>query len=425
MSRKTPKDVVRKLLYGTIKHAFDEVDAQFDELCQCLYSEIMDDNRGKCIFEELIDSLLCIGENLIEYTNQQMEVIGMDKDCDIKFIKGKLVNYQLITTELKGGVSEGRTHAIRFAPDNAKKNLIVPKYDKLFSLANEMEEVLQILYESYQKLYDVIYSDESELVLNRFNKQFKNVKEHLLTESPLNCYSLTEKLLEFGVVPVSKEAINLFRDCRGFDILLSKVVEESIGNEFYSVYDNPFELAKTIQNKQLDNIQVNELLMTIAMLGMLSEKQHGVKNLFSRPRGRPLRNLCYEDCIEPLKEIVQDIQARFTPKMKRTDRKLFFNWSVAVVVALMLQYGDKFYGCISAFYRFFERIGLKIPYGLRYFQKKIKDFSTYLHDKLKGGFYEFFDEVPTKSWARKLKRFTPLEKIKDIIIENFFQFNLA
>ena len=93
-------------------------------------------------------------------------------------------------------------------------------------------------------------------------------------------------------------------------MFISKAVEESIGDEFYSVYDKPLELARTIQAKQLDNTQVNELLMAVALTGMLSEKQHGVNYLFSRPRGRPPRDLCYQDCIEPLKVIVKDIQKR-------------------------------------------------------------------------------------------------------------------
>ena len=86
ISRKTPKDVVRKLLYGTLRRAFEEVDAQFDELCQFFYSDIIDEIRSKSVFEELLYTLLNIGENLSEYTNQQMEVIGLDKGSDIKFI---------------------------------------------------------------------------------------------------------------------------------------------------------------------------------------------------------------------------------------------------------------------------------------------------------------------------------------------------
>lgn len=165
--------------------------------------------------------------------------------------------------------------------------------------------------------------------------------------------------------------------------------------------------------------------MAVALAGMLSEKQHGVKNSFSRPRGRPPKDLCYEDCIEPLKEIVKDIQKKFTPKTRRANRKLFFNWSVAIVVSLLHQYGDKFLGCISAFYRFFEQIGCKIPYGLRYFQKRIQEFCTYLHEKSKGGHYDFFDDRPTKAWSRKLKIFAPLEKIQHIIIDKLIPFKLA
>lgn len=428
ISRKTSKDVVRKLLYNTLKHSFEEVDAQFDELCKCLYSEFINEKRTTDVFEELLDALLHIGENLSEYTKQQMEVIGLDKDCDIKYIKDKFSNYQLIINELKGGISDGRNHTIRFTPDNAKRNLIVPKYEMFLSFTKEIEEVLQILNESYQKLYDIIYPKESEQVLNRFNKQFENVKNHLQTEISTGAYDLPERILKYLDVckePVSTKPVNLYRDCGAFGMLISKAVEESIGNEFYSVYDNPFELAKTIQTKQLDNTQVNGLLMAVAMVGILSEKQYGIENCSSRPRGRPPRDLCYEDCIEPLMEIVKDIQERFTSKVKRTNRKMFFNWSVAAVVVLLQQYGDKFYGCISAFYRFFEQIGCKIPYGLRYFQKRINDFSTYLRDKVNGGFNDAFDEGPTKSWARKLKIFAPLEKFKNIITEKFIQLQMA
>ena len=428
ISRKTPKDVVRKLLYGTLRRAFEEVDAQFDELCQFFYSDIIDEIRSKSVFEELLYTLLNIGENLSEYTNQQMEVIGLDKGSDIKFIKEKLVNYQLIASELKGGISERRNETIRFTPDNAKRNLLVPKYEKFLSLVDEVEGVLQILYESYQKLYDVIHSNESEQVLNRFNKQFKNVKKHLQTEYFLGRSDFAERVLSYIEVhkkPDPKKITDLFKDCPGFDLLISKAVEKSIGNEFYSVYENPLELARIIQANQLDNTQVNELFMAVAMVGMLFERQHGVNHLFSRARGRPPRDLCYEDCIEPLKEIVENIQQRFTPKVKRANRKMFLNWSVAIVVVLLQRYGGKFVGCISASYRFFEQIGCKIPYGLRYFQKRIQEFCTYLHEKSKGGYYDAFDERPTKSWSRKLKIFAPIENLKNIIIKKYPHSQLA
>ena len=428
ISKKTPKDVVRKLLYETLKNSFEEVDAQFNELCKLFYTEIIDVKRTKSALEELLDTLLNIGENMSEYTNQQMEVIGLDKDCDIEFIHEKLVNYQLITNELKGGIIDGRNNTIRFTPDAGRRNILVPKYEKFLSLADEIEEVLQILYESYLKLHDTIRSNKSEQVLNRFNKQFKNVKDHLQTESSLGSKDLLERLLSFCEVrkqPVSKKLYNLFNDCGGLELFISKAVEESIGDAFYSVYDKPLELARTIQDKQLDNTQVNELLMAVALTGMLSEKQHGVNYLFSRPRGRPPRDLCYEDCIEPLKEIVKDIQKRFTPKVKRANRKLFFNWSVAIVVSLLQQYGDKFLGCISAFYRFFEQIGCKIPYGLRYFQKRVQQFCSYLDEKSKGGYYDIFDERPTKAWSRKLRIFAPLEKIQHIIIDKFIPLKLV
>ena len=422
ISRKTPKDVVRKLLYGTIKHAFDEVDAQFDELCQCLYSEIMDDSRGKYIFEELIDSLLCIGENLIEYTNQQMEVIGMDKDCDIKYIKEKLVNYLLITTELKGGVSEGRTHAIRFASNYAKRNLIVPKYDKLFSLANEMEGVLQILCESYQKLYDVIHSDESELVLNRFNKHFQNVKNHI-TEGKDSGFDILSRLLDYGVIAKKPKEREIDKGRLGYlDIdlpqrIVYEIVNKTIGDEYYSAYDNPLELIRIIKEKKLDNEQVNALFSMVVMLGL----QRGVNNPVSRPRGRPPCDFCYTDCIGLIEEILSSNSFKLTRKQEKET----FCWVVALFVACAEFVHEDLYGHISAFFRFLNQIGLKIRYGLRYLQMKIKEFRQYLRDKQKGGFYEPYDGEATSLWKRRLKRFAPFEIIKENIIKIFIQLKLA
>ena len=70
---------------------------------------------------------------------------------------------------------------------------------KFTSLANETEEILQILYESYQKLYDVIHSDESELVLNRFSKHFQNVKNHI-TEGKDSYLDIVTRLLDYGAI---------------------------------------------------------------------------------------------------------------------------------------------------------------------------------------------------------------------------------
>lgn len=201
--------------------------------------------------------------------------------------------------------------------------------------------------------------------------------------------------------------------------------KESLGNEFCSVYGNSIELAKTIQAKQSDNTQVNKLLAVVAMVGIFSANRQVVDNHFSRPRGRPSKDLCYEDCIEPLKVIVKEIQSKFTPRQIQTDKKPFFNWAVAVAIILSIKYENKFYGCIAACYRYFERIGRKIPYGLRYFQMKIKEFRQFLDDKRKGGFYDTFDNEPTSLWKRRLKRFAPLEEIKRIITEKLIQFQLA
>lgn len=428
ISRKTSKDVVRKLLFRNLKYAFEEVDAQFDELCQCLYSDIIDEKQSKCVFEEILDTLLHIGENLLEYTNQQMEVIGVDKDCDIKFIKEKLANYQLTTNELKGGISDGRSRTIRFTPDNARRNLIVPKYEKFLSFTNEIEGVLQILYESYQKLYDVVYSDESELVLNRFNKQFKNVAGQSTKVSERALEILLESCTDYSLNQITAKKKNhnssmyLFdKKSIGLREVVFDVLDKTIGDEFYTVYDNPLELARTIQKKQLDNMQVNAFMAMIAMLG----KSKVGNNYSPRSRGRPSKDFCYIDYVEWLTEIIETCPVNPSRKLKRVAGKQFFNW----IVALFVTWGEylrvDLYGYASAFYRLFEQIGCKIPYGLRYFQRRINDFSTFLKDKLKGGFYDAFDEGITKSWARKLKIFAPLEKLKNIITEKFIQLQFA
>ena len=117
----TSKDVVRKILYDNIVLSFIEVDTQFEELCNNLYAETINAIKTEKIFEELADALLQICNKVLNYTNQQMEVIGIDKDCDIKFINDKLVHYQLNIKELKGGITERRNNTIRFTSDFAKK----------------------------------------------------------------------------------------------------------------------------------------------------------------------------------------------------------------------------------------------------------------------------------------------------------------
>ena len=118
----TSKDVVRKILYDNIVLSFIEVDTQFEELCNNLYAETINAIRTEKIFEELSDILLQICNKVLNYTSQQMEVIGADKDCDIKFINDKLVHYQLNIKELKGGITERRNNTIRFTSDFAKSS---------------------------------------------------------------------------------------------------------------------------------------------------------------------------------------------------------------------------------------------------------------------------------------------------------------
>lgn len=421
ISRKTSKDVVRKLLYNTLKHSFEEVDARFDELCQCFYADFIDEKQGRNVFEELLDTLLYVGRNLQEYTSHQMEVIGLDKDCDIKFIKDKLVNYQLITQELKGGI-DGRIHTVRLTSDSAKRNLIVPKYEKFTSLANETEEVLQIIYESYQKLCDVIYSDESEQVLNRFNKHFQNVKNHI-TEGKDSYLDMLTRLLDYGAIVKKPKERAIDKGSFGYlDIdwaqkVVYDIVNNTVGDEYYSVYDNPLELIRIIKEKELDNEQVNALFAMMVMLGL----QQGVNNPVSRPRGRPPCDFCYTDCIGPIEEILSSDSF----KLGRKQKKEVFCWVVALFVACAEFVHEDLYGHISAFFRFLNQIGLKIRYGLRYLQMKIKEFRQYLCDKQKGGFYEPYDGEATSLWKRRLKRFAPFEKVKGIIIAKFTQFKLA
>lgn len=421
ISRKTSKDVVRKLLYNTLKHSFEEVDARFDELCQCFYADFIDEKQGRNVFEELLDTLLYVGRNLQEYTSHQMEVIGLDKDCDIKFIKDKLVNYQLITQELKGGI-DGRIHAVRLTSDSAKRNLIVPKYEKFTSLANETEEVLQIIYESYQKLCDVIYSDESEQVLNRFNKHFQNVKNHI-TEGKDSYLDMLTRLLDYGAIVKKPKERAIDKGSFGYlDIdwaqkVVYDIVNNTVGDEYYSVYDNPLELIRIIKEKELDNEQVNALFAMMVMLGL----QQGVNNPVSRPRGRPPCDFCYTDCIGPIEEILSSDSF----KLSRKQKKETFCWVVALFVACAEFVHEDLYGHISAFFRFLNQIGLKIRYGLRYLQMKIKEFRQYLRDKQKGGFYEPYDGEATSLWKRRLKRFAPFEKIKGIITARFTQIKLA
>lgn len=421
ISRKTSKDVVRKLLYNTLKHSFEEVDARFDELCQCFYADFIDEKQGRNVFEELLDTLLYVGRNLQEYTSHQMEVIGLDKDCDIKFIKDKLVNYQLITQELKGGI-DGRIHTVRLTSDSAKRNLIVPKYEKFTSLANETEEVLQIIYESYQKLCDVIYSDESEQVLNRFNKHFQNVKNHI-TEGKDSYLDMLTRLLDYGAIVKKPKERAIDKGSFGYlDIdwaqkVVYDIVNNTVGDEYYSVYDNPLELIRIIKEKELDNEQVNALFAMMVMLGL----QQGVNNPVSRPRGRPPCDFCYTDCIGPIEEILSSDSF----KLSRKQKKETFCWVVALFVACAEFVHEDLYGHISAFFRFLNQIGLKIRYGLRYLQMKIKEFRQYLRDKQKGGFYEPYDGEATSLWKRRLKRFAPFEKIKGIITARFTQIKLA
>jgi hypothetical protein len=427
ISRKTPQDVVRKLLYEYMKQAFEDIDAQFDELCNCLYAEIINPDRSGDLFRELLDTLLLSCKIISEYTIQQKEVIGIDKDHDIKFIKDKLVNYQLTINELKGGINDRRNSTIRFTPCE-KRNLIIPQLDKFLSLTKEIEEILQILYEAYFKLDKVLHPspNDSEQVLNRFNKHFDNVKNHIADRSSflLDFISSSGLFLNFSIKQehvLSKRTWLSGVDAIPLQNFVHAVVEKHFGKEFYDVYDKPLELAQKIQEKELDNEQVNTLFAMVVMVG----DQHRVNKFSSRPRGRPPSNFCYVDYVEQLKEILDTCPVNPNRKLKRSGCRLFFDWFVALFVTWEEFARKDLYGHISAFHRLFKQLCSKIPFGLRYLQMKIKEFKQYLHEKLKGGFFDIFDEKPTRSWARKLKRFVPLEMIKEKITAKFIQFQLA
>ena len=428
ISRKTPQDVVRKLLYENMKQAFGDVDAQFEELCNCLYAETINPDRSGDLFRELLDTLLLSCKIISEYTSQQKEVIGIDKNLDIKFIKGKLFNYKLTINELIGGINDRRNSTIRFTPYE-KRNLIIPQLDKFLSLTQEIEEILQILNEAYLKLDKVLHSgpNESEQVLNRFNRHFNNVKNHITEANPFlldyisGYLNLSKAISVKKEDPLSKKIWLSGVDAIPLQDFVHAVVEKNFGKEFYDVYDKPLELAQKIQEKKLDNEQVNTLFAMVAMVG----NQIGGNKFSSRPRGRPPINFCYVDYVEQLKELLDTCPVNPNRKLKRSGCKLFSDWFVVLFIAWEESARKDFYGYISAYYRFLKQLCLKIPFGLRYLQMKIKEFKQYLHEKLKGGFYDTFDEKSTRPWARKLKRFAPLEMLKEKITAKFIHFQLA
>jgi len=420
----TSKDVVRKVLYDNIVLSFKEVDTQFEELCNNLYAETINAIKTEKIFVELADTLLQICNKVLNYTNQQMEVIGADKDCDIKFINDKLVHYQLNIKELKGGITERRNNTIRFTSDYAKRNLIIPKLDTFLSLVEEIESNCKLLQQAYHNLYDTIYSNEEEVVINRFNKQFKNVVAQVAETSDSyleELSNLCKKHLSSQRSTKKNNHVSGFSNERLLHEMIFKVVDDTIGNEFYSACDKPVELARTIQKNNLDNEKVNSLFALIAIVG----NPYGVDNLSSQPRGRPPSDFCYVDYVGRMKEILETCPVDPTKKLTPSDCKLFNRWLVALFVTWGEFDPSDLYGYISAFWRFCKQIGFEVTLGLRYLQKKIAEFRDFIRCKSKGGFYDYYDKTPTKSWARKLKRFAPLEKFKEIISEKFIQFQRA
>ena len=416
ISRKTSKDVVRKFLYNNIKQAFTEADVQFEELDKSLCVDTIDVDRANSAFEELSDDLLCIASNMTAYTKEQMEVIGVDKDCSIDFIKSKIESYQFKIEDLKGGIQESRVKAIRFTPDIARRNLEIPYYDKFISSAKSIEEYLITLQEIYQKLEETLYSEDSEQELNRFKKHYKNVKNQVTEEA----HSILRELEAVRKKPAE------YIDYSSSNYILtndfsSHVLESTVGKEYYSAYNNPQKLIKIIKEKGLDNEQVNAFFRIVALNRVWSEKMDPSTPL----RGRPPKDFCFIDDSEFLMELLNTSPVKLTSNIKGTSCNKFFEWLVAFFVTLSEYVCTDLYGFISAFYRYIEEIGIKIPYSLRYFQKKINEFRQFIKDKSKGGFYNLLDECPTKSWARRLKRFAPLEKLRDIISQKFIQFQTA
>ena len=426
------KNTVRKFIYDNIKQAFDETDLYFENLCYLLYADNINNKQSKETFLDILDTFTCIDNSLKTYIEHQSEVIGVDKDCKVNFIKKKLKQYKLITDELKEDIKKRISKETYFADNKAERHIVIHLYEEFLSYSNELDKKLSILKEKYDELYQMIHSNDSERVLNRFNNHFKDVSNHVTESLTFKPYcDLLSNMVCVKKKPKSEKLASLNHDGwkRGTPYPITdyfhKVVYDIIGNDFYSVYDQPLELARTIQEKELDNEQVNELFAAITIATLQSNKGHGESKHYSRPRGRPQKDLCYTDCIDVLKEIIKDTRVMYSPRKRRTNKKEFFNWSVTVFVSLLMHYKDSLIDCISTFYRLLKQFGMELPFGLRHFQNKIKEYCDFLRDRKKGGFYNIFDGEPTRLWARKLKRFAQFDEFRNIITENYLRPKLA
>ena len=411
-------NVVRKILYQNLKQTFQEADVQFNELCNLLYAESIYPTQCKEAFLKVLDTLICAEHFLTKYTKQQMEVIGVDKDCDIEFIENKLKQYKLYTFELMGGINDRATHESYFTSNKTERHLIVPLYKEFLSLTNELDEKLNILMEGYDELYQTIHSSDNEQVLKRFNKHFKNVASQISENSDKSYLDIFEKLVVVKEEPKQPSRRLLERK-------FSASVIENIGKSIASIYDKPLELARTIVDQQWDNSEVDNLFENIILSKIMYDKMKGVDNLF-HTRGRPPENFCYNDCIEALGEMIY-ATCPVVPKIEpiRTERIRLFDWMVALFISFADYIGDELYGKIASYFRFMEDIGFTPPFGLRHLQQKISEFRLYLREKKKGGFLNLFDGGFTKKWKSKIRRFAPLEKLQIFISEKFMQYRFA
>lgn len=371
-----PNDSVRKFLYENIKQSFGETDAQFDELCNCLCAESIDVDGSNEKFQNLLDTLPLIYENLAEYTQQLMDVNNVDYETDIRFIKEKITNYQVLINQLKAGIEEKRNHSLRFTADYVEKNQIIHILDKFLSLAKEIIAVLQTLSEAYQKLYDVLHP--KSIVREQVLKLFKKLIEYVNTESAEGKYSFLD---------------------------------------YFSISDE----LQVIGLKEPETFPSGKHWLA----GIDGMPVPGVDNASSKPRGRPPCNFCQMEYTEQLKEILKTCPVKLNGKMNRMACRQLLDWLVALFFSWAKFLHKDFYGHISAFYRFFEQVFEKMPFGLRYLQMKIKEFERYLCDKRKGGFHDYFDKQPTRLWVRRLKRFAPMEKFMDLITAKFLQLPLV
>lgn len=424
---KTSQDVVRKLIYKNIKQAFHETDVQFERLCNLLYAESICYSQCKQEFENILDTLECIEHLLTKYTEQQMQVIGVDKDCSIEFIENKLEQYKLKTNELKEGIADRVRHESYFTSNKTERHLIVPLYKKFLSLTNELGDMLNTLLKGYKALFETIYSSDKELVLNRFNNHFRYVANKIYKSS--NALTLFENVGGFSSFEPKLTDIIEAKTAEEYPChpcFLPSITVNIFKEKFENIYDKPDELSRTIIEDRVDNSDINDFFGSLVISKLLYDAQNGISNPHHRTRGRPPEDFCYIDYVDFIREtIITTCPIKPKKRLERTDSNHFFDWMVACFVSFANFIGDELYGKIASYYRFLEDIGFTPPFGLRHLQQKINDFRLYLREKKKGGFLNMFDGDFTKKWKSKIRRFTPLEKLQEFISEKFMQYRFA